>query len=80
MEPYPNPTAETTYQIRLRGKFDGVWSGWFPGLIVTCECDDPPITLLTALVPDQARLRGILNKAWDLNLTVLSITQIGEQP
>jgi hypothetical protein len=79
MEPQQNAQAETKYLIRLRGKLDEMWSGWFPGLIISCENEDPPITLLTAVVPDQARLRGILNKAWDLNLTVLSIHQIGEQ-
>jgi hypothetical protein len=30
------------------------------------------VTALTGLV-DQAALRGILNRIWDLNLTVLSV-------
>jgi hypothetical protein len=29
------------------------------------------VTTLSGLVPDQAALRGILNKLWDLNLTPL---------
>jgi hypothetical protein len=27
-------------------------------------------------VADQARLRGILSKLWDLNLTLISVTRI----
>jgi hypothetical protein len=80
MDMNQNNHPAITYQIRFRGKLDGMWTGWFPGLTISCENEDPPITLLTAVVPDQARLRGILNKAWDLNLTVLSIIQVGEQP
>jgi hypothetical protein len=34
------------------------------------------VTLLTGRVEDQATLRGILNRLWDLNLTVLSVIQI----
>ena len=30
-------------------------------------------TVLTLRVPDQAALRGILNKLWDLNLTLVSM-------
>jgi hypothetical protein len=35
-----------------------------------------PITTLTGAVADQAELRGILSKIWDLNLMVISVTQI----
>lgn len=76
----PEQPIHTIYQIRLRGVLDERWTGWFSGLEICMECADPPITLLTAPIPDQSRLRGILNKAWDLNLTVLSVTLIGEQP
>lgn len=32
---------------------------------------------MTGPVADQAALRGILSKVWDLNLTLLSVTRIG---
>jgi hypothetical protein len=31
---------------------------------------------LTGTVADQAKLRGLLSKIWDLNLTVLSVNRI----
>ena len=34
------------------------------------------ITTLTGPVADQAALRGILTKVWDLNLTLISVTRI----
>ena len=43
------------------------------------ECDGPPMTTLTVAVSDQAKLRGILSKIWDLNLTVISVAQIESQ-
>jgi hypothetical protein len=71
----------TTYQIQVQGKLDQDWSDWFKGMTVTFECadDGSPITTLTGPVADQAALRGILTRIWDLNLTVLSVTRGGAQ-
>ena len=33
-------------------------------------------TTLTGTVADQPKLRGILSKIWDLNLTVISVTRL----
>ena len=67
-----------TYQIRVRGKLDKRWSDWFDGMTIAFEkADDGTyITALTGPVTDQARLRGILSKLWDSNLTVLSVTRV----
>jgi hypothetical protein len=63
------------YQITVRGHLDDRWSDWFSGLAVAARHDDDgqPVTTLTGLV-DQAALRGILNRCWDLNLSVVSVT------
>jgi hypothetical protein len=63
------------YRIKVRGRLDEKWSDWFNGMTITSERD---ITTLTGAV-DQAKLRGIVSKIWDLNLTVISVTQIGSQ-
>ena len=60
------------YQIKVRGRLDERWSDWFNGMTITSERG---ITTLSSAV-DQAKLRGILSKIWDLNLTVISVTQI----
>ncbi len=41
--------------------------------IATDSSQGLPITVLTGPVVDQAALRGILNRLWDLNLTVISV-------
>jgi hypothetical protein len=64
------------YQIKVQGKLDEGWSDWFSGMTVTFEEGSTPITTLTGTVADQAALRGILCKLWDLNLTLVSVRRI----
>jgi len=63
----------STYQIKVEGRLDASWSGWFSGMTVTSDGDT---TLLTGTVADQSALRGILTKLWDLNLVLISATRI----
>ena len=58
------------YQIKVQGRLDESWSGWFSGMAVTVEGNT---TTLTGAVVDQAALRGILSRLWDLNLALISI-------
>jgi len=70
----PSPgTNEAIYQIKIQGKLDERWSDWFNGMSMTTDGD---FTLLTGVVADQSKLRGILSKVWDLNLQVVSVAQI----
>ena len=62
------------YEIRVQGQLDSRWSDWFSGLAVSV---DDGITTLTGPVVDQAVLRGILSKIWDLNLVLISVSPIG---
>jgi hypothetical protein len=65
------------YRIEVEGTLDERWSDWFSGLAVVAgsEGEGTPVTTLTGLM-DQAALRGILNKVWDLNLTLVSVVPI----
>jgi hypothetical protein len=65
-----------TYQIQVQGRIDAGWSDWFSGMTVTFERG---VTTLTGPVADQAALRGMLCKLWDLNLTLISAVQIDRQ-
>ena len=69
--------AESTYQIQVQGQIGERWFHWFDDMHVTLDrtCGGVPITTLTGPVADQAALRGILAKLWDLNLTLLSVTR-----
>ncbi len=62
----------SVYQIKMQGKLDESWSGWFNGMAVAFDSDT---TTLTGAVADQSALRGILTKLWDLNLALISATR-----
>jgi hypothetical protein len=66
------------YQIRMEGVLDEKWSDWFNGMSIAFERtgDGPPITTLSGAVADQAELRGMLSKIWDLNLTLISVIRL----
>jgi hypothetical protein len=63
------------YEIRVLGQLDAGWSDWFQGLEVRTKTldDGQTLTRLTGPIHDQAALRGIVNKLWDLNLTLVSV-------
>ena len=67
----PKPAA---YEIRVQGTLDATWSEWFDGLRVT-EAGDGQ-TSITGEVADQAALRGILEKIWNLNLVLVSVKRL----
>ena len=60
------------YEIRIEGHLDARWQDWFDGLSVTLE--EEGTTLLSGPVPDQPALYGLLRKARDPGLTLVSIT------
>lgn len=76
----PPPTAPAVYRIQLQGCVAPRWSDWFGGLALSEEYDPGglPQTTLVGLVPDQPALRGILNKLWDLNLTLIAVERLAQ--
>jgi hypothetical protein len=66
------------YEIRVRGRLDDRWAEWFSGVVISSE-DGPDggTTTLTGTIVDQAALRGILERIWDLNLTLISLNVVG---
>ncbi len=73
-ESFSDDLPPARYEICLLGRLDEKWLVWFDGVQTTSgrEEDHKPLTILTCTVVDQARLRGILNQLWDLNLTLIS--------
>ena len=72
------PCISRTYQITVEGKIDASWSDWLNGmrLVSRKESDDMIVTTLSGFLTDQAALRGLLNRLWDLNLAVRAVQQI----
>ena len=64
----------TSYQIRFKGHLDLSWATWFDGLTITHEANGE--TALTGPLPDQAALYGILEKARNLNLALVSVGEV----
>ena len=62
------------YEIRLRGHLDSRWAAWFDGMSLINESDG--ITVIRGPVIDQAALHGLLQKLRDLNLPLVSVTQV----
>jgi hypothetical protein len=72
----PEPPA--AYRIQVQGCITPRWSDWFGGLSLTEDhaAGGRPVTTLSGLVPDQAALRGIINRLWDLNLTLIAVERL----
>jgi hypothetical protein len=67
-EPRHGPVC---YRIRVWGALDPEWSDWFGGLAITHNADGA--TTLSGPVADQAALYGLLSRARDLGLTLLTV-------
>lgn len=66
------------YHIRVAGYLDDDFADWFDGLTLSHSTDAE--TSLTGAVADQAALHGILARIRDLNLTLLSVTRLMDEP
>lgn len=67
------------YQIQVTGWFSPSLIRELSGLEIYAEVGETSGTQITSLtVPacDQAALRGILNRLWDMNLSVISLVQM----
>lgn len=62
------------YQIRIQGHLDETWINWFFPLILVNDANGE--ATLTGEVRDQAELHGLLERVFDLNLTLLAVNRI----
>jgi len=68
------PNDRTWYEIRLQGRLDRRWSGWFDDMSLTTDTDGT--TVLCGPVMDQAALHGLLARLRDLGLPLIAVTQV----
>ena len=66
------------YRIRVQGTISQRWTGWFDDMAIEIEqsSDGSQVTILRGHLADQAALRGILTKLWNLNLILISVYRI----
>jgi len=62
------------YQIRIKGHLDQTWIDWFTPLTIVNEADGE--ATLTGAVRDQAELHSLIDKVFNLNLTLLAVNRI----
>ena len=65
------------FEIRVKGHLGSQWSDWLEGLQVRLL--DNGEMVLAGYLEDQAALMGLLNKLYGLNLTLLSVSQVGQE-
>ena len=78
----PKYSRRGKYEIVVKGHLDGERSYWFEGLtmITGFSEDSTPITTFTGHLVDQAALHGVLAKIRDMNLPLISVTQVESNP
>lgn len=62
------------YEIQIKGELEERWTTWFEGLDITVKGDGT--TVISGQVADQAALHGLLQKARDLGLPLVSVRRI----
>ena len=67
-----------TYQLRVLGHLDAEWEDWYGGVTIANEPNGQ--ATLTVSVRDQAALHGLLNRVFGLNLTLISVSRVEQEP
>lgn len=63
-----------TYEIRIEGLIDGLWTEWFDEMTITHDGDVE--TILIGELQDQSALHGILDRIRDLGLNLVSVRRV----
>jgi hypothetical protein len=66
------------YQIYIQGHLDQNWSDWLQPFHI--QHKENKITILTGPIVDQAALRGLLDRLFDLGICILSFRRLGFHP
>jgi hypothetical protein len=78
MKDSQNCHGSEIYEICVQGHLQDKWADWFYGLTLTRE-DDGSTTLCGPL-PDQTALHSVLQKIRDMNLRLISVSEIKPEP
>lgn len=74
MLPLNSKTESVCYELIIEGQLSAQWADWFDGL--TLENLPDGRARICGLLPDQPALRGLLDRIFDLNLTLISLRQV----
>ena len=79
MNPLDRPTQ---YTIVVAGRLDERWADWLSDMSLqeTTDVDGAAATMLEGRLPDQAALRGLLTRIWDLGLVIRAVYSSQREP
>jgi hypothetical protein len=72
-----NGNHATIFEIHIKGHLDSSWADWLEGLKI--KLLDNGEMVLSGHIVDQAALMGILNRLYNLNLTLLSVNKVDQK-
>ena len=70
--------APRVYKIEIQGHLNRQWDEYFYDLIITHESDGT--TTLYGPMPDQTVLHSVLDRIRDMNLRLISVTEVNAEP
>jgi len=73
-----NSLAPPVYRIRIKGHLHSQWAEWFYDLTIIHESDGT--TTLYGQLPDQTVLHSVLDRIRDMNLKLISVTEVEATP
>jgi hypothetical protein len=73
-----NANQANTYRIRVKETLDRYFTDWLANL--TPVPQENGETLLVGSFTDQSALRGFLDRLWNLNITVITVERIENEP
>ena len=65
------------YVIVVKGQLDPAWADWFDGVEVSALPEG--LAQISACPGDQAALRGLLERIFDLNLELVAVSKAGDR-
>ena len=72
-----NGTHAEFFEIHVNGHLDSSWADWLESLEI--KLLDNGEMVLSGHIVDQAALMGILNRLYNLNLTLLSVNKVDQK-
>ena len=73
---HSNGTHAEFFEIHVNGHLDSSWADWLESLEI--KLLDNGEMVLSGYIVDQAALMGILNRLYNLNLTLLSMNKVDQ--
>ena len=73
-----NSLVPLVYKIRIKGHLNSQWVEWFYDLSITRESDGT--TTLYGPLPDQTVLHSVLDRIRDMNLRLISVSEVKATP